>query len=801
MNYGTRHFETSTVLDKSRVGTEREATSASNIYYGCPLKNEIGDNNSFLNCVLHLLYSIEPLRAFFIEDPDIVNEPHLGVFMELKVAISKYQEIMGSSKMSERFKNIDLTELRKEVAKLFLPESKFQIGVLDSPIDLLDCLINCLHSFDLNSTSLRNRLNKQCSSLCQAHKLFWLDFGEVYNCECGEATPLLTASRLQFILEIDIRQILARLSDSLSEGNKNLSTNQDQMHIQAPRKKSRENCLPTQESIDKIPLQAQFEQIYKIIDSSYEISIDNKVNCNSKSCQLNKLRRTRYLFSSKEFMILKLNWTQTEPKLSEILKSILVTPLRISNSTFFNLINSKLKVNYDLQSIICYWDNQYVLFSKFNNEDEKWILYDDNAVIKLGGFREVIIKCLKSHFHPILLLYRQSYKDSSYLIQNSDFLQKNDLEVFQAYADSKDKMSYGIYKSIDINPLKESRIDFEYATDFYKETLRKSLFEIEKVKKRKERKEELDLSSNNSLSSKFNTTTLFNKATEGKGKAQSKEIEKLQEVIDSNENRDLEHVCAAFTKLNDLEEDEWRCEEEDCKNINKGDNATCLRCKSINLNVHDKIYNKRYLIYSDTPKANKNNTEENPIKKNFNPLGDKLYLSCQNCNHSNFYCDIKCDKCEKPIQSGFGQPSKKLQTNQLADNSDICSVNSDLMKSSIGIGSHSKPKFWNCLTCKNINSIRSNFCQKCFKNSTQPCFEVPRDTGDFSFILDANSVMLTEEVFHKDREVVNTTVKKQSNQNFIGLAGLGCKQNYSNCKHYSSSHVLKISNQQIINTI
>lgn len=51
---------------------------------GVSLKNEIGEQNCFLNVIMHALYHMKEIRNYFINE-EIKNDVKLNLFSELKV--------------------------------------------------------------------------------------------------------------------------------------------------------------------------------------------------------------------------------------------------------------------------------------------------------------------------------------------------------------------------------------------------------------------------------------------------------------------------------------------------------------------------------------------------------------------------------------------------------------------------------------------------------------------------------------------------------------------------------------------
>jgi hypothetical protein len=59
--------------------------------------------------------------------------------------------------------------------------------------------------------------------------------------------------------------------------------------------------------------------------------------------------------------------------------------------------------------MILYWGGHFTaIFQSGKDGQNVWILHDDKNIVKFKMWKEVIVHCIKSHSHPILLFYKQS---------------------------------------------------------------------------------------------------------------------------------------------------------------------------------------------------------------------------------------------------------------------------------------------------------------------------------------------------------------------------------------------------------
>ena len=80
------------------------------------LKNEINENNAFINVFVHLMYDIEDIRKFIVEE-DFAMEFRYNIFSAMKMVFEKYEKLTKRiyyMKIPEKMRCIDNTELKKE---------------------------------------------------------------------------------------------------------------------------------------------------------------------------------------------------------------------------------------------------------------------------------------------------------------------------------------------------------------------------------------------------------------------------------------------------------------------------------------------------------------------------------------------------------------------------------------------------------------------------------------------------------------------------------------------------------------
>ena len=119
----------------------------SNKTLAAPIKNSIGEQNCFLNVIIHLLFQVDEIKKFLTEKEIKFNQNN-GLLIALKECLVNYNDYRKSSKVYNNF-ILDPTLLRSKLSELFKGEDKFQLKQMSDPVEALFVILNSFHSFDL----------------------------------------------------------------------------------------------------------------------------------------------------------------------------------------------------------------------------------------------------------------------------------------------------------------------------------------------------------------------------------------------------------------------------------------------------------------------------------------------------------------------------------------------------------------------------------------------------------------------------------------------------------------------------
>lgn len=242
-------------------------------------------------------------------------------------------------------------------------------------------------------------------------------------------------------------------------------------------------------------------------------------------------------------MFFNLVWRETNPKLADICRLFFMLPQKFHNVDIYELFDIENKKSYELFGMVCYWGSHYICF--FKSESQEWVSYDDTVVTKVSSWKELIIKCVKGHFHPVILFYKKSESDYSSIKES---LIEEDMKRILDYAVKYDLESLNLYKQDEIN---------------------KSLRPTSNDKT----KSDIDL--NQYMINKKSTVNneLISREYRNKYENLNSTFEKKNDLR-SSYNQDKSYIHS-YDKIPNLNEDEWICEDIYCKNVNLNSDYIC----------------------------------------------------------------------------------------------------------------------------------------------------------------------------------------------------------------------------------
>uniref|UniRef100_A0AAQ5ZMD3 USP domain-containing protein n=1 Tax=Amphiprion ocellaris TaxID=80972 RepID=A0AAQ5ZMD3_AMPOC len=309
------------------------------------LLNEPGQNSCFLNSAVQVLWQLDIFRRSLRQLPGHFCLGESCIFCALKGIFSQFQH--------SRERALPSDNLRHALAETFKDEQRFQLGFMD---DAAECFENILERIHLHIVP--EETDACTSKSCITHQKFAMSLYEQSVCRsCGASSdPLPFTELVHYVSTTALcQQMLQRRDESFGELLQAAST------------------------------------------------IGDLRNCPSNCGQRIKIRRV--LMNSPEIVTIGFVWDSDQSDLTEDVIRSLGPHLSLS-ALFYRVTDEHAKKGeLLLVGMICYSSRHYCAFA-FHTKSSKWVFFDDATVKEIGSrWKDVVSKCIKGHFQPLLLFY------------------------------------------------------------------------------------------------------------------------------------------------------------------------------------------------------------------------------------------------------------------------------------------------------------------------------------------------------------------------------------------------------------
>uniref|UniRef100_A0A096M3X2 Ubiquitin specific peptidase 53 n=1 Tax=Poecilia formosa TaxID=48698 RepID=A0A096M3X2_POEFO len=309
------------------------------------LLNEPGQNSCFLNSAVQVLWHLDIFRRSLRQLPGHFCLGDSCIFCALKGLFSQFQQ--------SRERALPSDNLRHALAETFKDEQRFQLGFMD---DAAECFENILERIHLHIVP--EETDACTSNSCITHQKFAMSLYEQSVCRsCGASS----------------------------------------------------DPLPFTELVHYISITALCQQTHQRRDESFgellqaASTIGDLRNCPSNCGQ--KIRIRQVLMNCPEIVTIGFVWDSEQSDLTEEVIRSLGPHLSLS-ALFYRVTDEHArKGELLLVGMICYSSHHYCAFA-FHTKSSKWVFFDDATVKEIGTrWKDVVTKCIKGHFQPLLLFY------------------------------------------------------------------------------------------------------------------------------------------------------------------------------------------------------------------------------------------------------------------------------------------------------------------------------------------------------------------------------------------------------------
>lgn len=310
-------------------------------------------------------------------------------------------------------------------------------------------------------------------------------------------------------------------------------------------------------------------------------------SCPKARCSANTTNKRFFINNNPIYlmfnMCLNIESNLIETKRIELLKSLILFPRLFELSSLFEH-TQKSKVFYELVGILgkkC--DDLYVTFFKINDNNYNnkiWVYYEDESLIYLSTYYDMISYCIKNNIIPYSIMYKaieDKYSDSD---ADIGFEQ---MEILEKYALSIDNKSSLVNNNISLRPIEGTLTDNpSIVNSLNEEIVKQNNNSINRFKRNPNPYPSTKNSlPNSSITNNTNTS--------------SNDISNKDENISNITNRKV--LERGYNNKIDIK-DIYVCKNCHCKNSTE--NSECLNCK------YSSIENKNNYIRGNTTTKNKN---------------------------------------------------------------------------------------------------------------------------------------------------------------------------------------------------
>ncbi len=348
------------------------------------IKNNLNDNNCFINVCIQTIHHFKDLRHFLLDDEKFkIFENSPKIINELISILSSYNIV---SKDNTKKQIIDPHNFRMALADYFEQKGEYQLYKKGDPIELLYLLFIFIHSYLLTNYNQIELYDKICNPICDIHKLFFINIYEKTSCNKCNIHRNQKYDSNYFIHLINIFNVL----DIVNKNN------------------------------------LQFYDFYgKLIHCS---KINDDQEC--YQCKDNSLKKEFICESLGKYIIINLIW---ENKIISLEKLFIICCMITNHFIPEDLFSNNIKgINYKFLGMILLYTNHYV--SIFYEKKKGYILYDDTNLKYFQTWKEIIKEIITNRFIPICLFYENNIKNFSKWNLEEKFYNK-----ILSYCKKKDK--------------------------------------------------------------------------------------------------------------------------------------------------------------------------------------------------------------------------------------------------------------------------------------------------------------------------------------------------------------------------
>ncbi|XP_025083833.1 uncharacterized protein LOC112557623 isoform X6 [Pomacea canaliculata] len=318
------------------------------------LRNAPGENNCFVNCAVQVLWHLDVFRRSYRRMLGHTCMGNSCIFCALKVIFTQFQY---SDKAA-----LHPDALRKALAETFANQHRFQLGHMDDAAECFENILRRIHFHIASSYS-----EDACTAPhCLPHQKFAMNVHEKVVCPCGASSSPLKFSEMVHYVS----------ASALVAQTRMMQESGDMLHPD------------------------RFGLLLRKAASMGDVR-DCPAMCGRQ------IQKQRTLLNVPDVVSVGLVWDSDRPstEMTTEVASCLGTIIHLQDMFHCVMPDIRCLPRLQLVAVVCYYGKHYSTFV-FHSKLRTWVYFDDATVREIGPqWENVVEKCSKGRFQPLLLLY------------------------------------------------------------------------------------------------------------------------------------------------------------------------------------------------------------------------------------------------------------------------------------------------------------------------------------------------------------------------------------------------------------
>ena len=355
--------------------------SSKSVFQPVRFENINHENNCFISVVFHSLYHFDELKNYLINIQLNKDSPQLMI--QIVSILNLYQNINKNLKEKDILKT---NQFRNELADIFKQKNEFQLNKEGDPIELLNYLLNCIHTFIISHEKEIGISEDKCKENCLVHKLFYINLTEISRCTNCKKETKLDYDNFYFIELLNVNSILESIKDK--------------------------------------------EIFTKVKGNLMHFSRYGIQQCGNCKKQIEK----EYICKSiGKYFIINLGWNGNFSKMKDLCNLYIMIGGEFELKDLYNKCNNK---KFYFIGMLLYWSNHYICLF-YEKKLKKFIIYDDQLIKEFSSWKDLIENLIMGNYQPVALIYSENNNDVILKFDLTEIFYKNIIQVCKEHDQKK----------------------------------------------------------------------------------------------------------------------------------------------------------------------------------------------------------------------------------------------------------------------------------------------------------------------------------------------------------------------------